>query len=158
MIQSLLFLHYLTTMTPRNLNNWSPRSNPILKSQYVYTVYYKTQQNFWIWSLSSKSFKVECRDQRLPQWLSCKESACNAGDAILIPELERSSRKVHGNPPQYSCLEDPMDRRTWWATVHKVTKSQTWLKQHSRHAHMDQALRTLGTSLWLMPHQHLSWD
>ena len=85
MIQSLLFLHYLTTMTPRNLNNWSPRSNPILKSQYVYTVYYKTQQNFWIWSLSSKSFKVECRDQRLPQWLSCKECACNAGDAILIP-------------------------------------------------------------------------
>ena len=35
---------------------------------------------------------------------------------------------VHGNPLQYSCLENPMDRGAWWATVHRVTQSQTRLK------------------------------
>ena len=40
----------------------------------------------------------------------------------------RSPRGEPGNPLQYSCLENPMDRGTWWATVHGVTKSQTWLK------------------------------
>ena len=40
----------------------------------------------------------------------------------------------HGNPLQYSCLENPMDRGTWWATVHGVTESQTQLKQLSTHA------------------------
>ena len=40
----------------------------------------------------------------------------------------------HGNPLQYSCLESPMDRRTWWATVHGVAKSQTRLKRLSSHA------------------------
>ena len=40
----------------------------------------------------------------------------------------------HDNPLQYSCLENPMDRGAWWATVHGVTKSQTWLKWLSMHA------------------------
>ena len=46
----------------------------------------------------------------------------------LIPGLERSPGGGHGNPPQYSCLENPMDRGAWWATVHGVTKSWTQLK------------------------------
>ena len=49
----------------------------------------------------------------LPQWLSCEESTCNEGDARdpgLIPGLGRSSVGVHGNPLQYSCLENPMGR------------------------------------------------
>ena len=54
-----------------------------------------------------------------------KESACNAGGTALIPGLERSPEGGHGNPLQYSCLEDPMDRGAWRATVHRVTKSQT---------------------------------
>ena len=45
----------------------------------------------------------------LPQWLSSKESACNAGDQGSIPGSGRSGG-VHGNPLQYSCLENPMDR------------------------------------------------
>ena len=40
----------------------------------------------------------------------------------------------HGNPLQYSCLENPMDRGAWWATVHRVAQSQTWLKRLSSHA------------------------
>ena len=54
-----------------------------------------------------------------------KESACNAGDLGLIPESERSSGGGQGNPLQYSCLENPMDRGgDWRATVHEVAKSQ----------------------------------
>ena len=54
-----------------------------------------------------------------------KESACNAGDPGLIPGSERFPAEGHGNPLQYSCLENPMDRGAWWATVHRVAKSQT---------------------------------
>ena len=57
-----------------------------------------------------------------------KESACNAGDPYLITGLGRSLGEGNGNPLQYSCLEDLMDRRTWWATVHGVAKSQIWLR------------------------------
>ena len=53
-----------------------------------------------------------------------KESAYNAGDLGSIPESGRSSGKGNGNPLQYSCLENPMDRGAWWATVHGVTESQ----------------------------------
>ena len=54
-----------------------------------------------------------------------KESACNAGNPGWIPGLGRSPGKGNGKPLQYSCLENPMDRGAWWATVHGVTKSQT---------------------------------
>ena len=54
-----------------------------------------------------------------------KESTCNVGDLGLIPGLGRSLGEENGNPLQYSCLEKPMDRGAWWATVYRVTKSQT---------------------------------
>ena len=56
-----------------------------------------------------------------------KESACNAGDLGSIPGSGRSSGKGNGNPLQYSCLENTMDRVAWWATVCGVTKSWTGL-------------------------------
>ena len=56
-----------------------------------------------------------------------KESACNAGDPGLIPGLGRTPGEGTGNPLQYSCLENSMDRGVWWATVHGVTESQTRL-------------------------------
>ena len=59
---------------------------------------------------------------RLPLWLSGKESAYNAGDQDLISGSGRSPGEGNGNPPQYSCLENPMDRGAWWATVHRVAK------------------------------------
>ena len=74
----------------------------------------------------------------LPRWLSGKESACDAGDIKdvgSIPELGRSPGGGHGNPLQYSCLESPMDREAWQATVHRVSNSQTQLKQLSTRAH-----------------------
>ena len=51
-----------------------------------------------------------------------KGSACNAGYLGSIPGSGRSPGKWHGNPLQYSCLEKTMDRATWWATVHEVTR------------------------------------
>ena len=44
-----------------------------------------------------------------------------------IPGSERSPGEGNGNPLLYSCLENPMDRGAWWATVHRITKSQTQL-------------------------------
>ena len=54
-----------------------------------------------------------------------KESACKAGDMGSLPGSGRSPTGRNGNPFQYSCLEDPMDRGARWATVHGVTKSWT---------------------------------
>ena len=51
-----------------------------------------------------------------------KESACNAGDPGLIPGSGRSPGEGSGNPLQYSCLENPMDRGAWQATVHGVAR------------------------------------
>ena len=55
-----------------------------------------------------------------PKWFSGKESTCNAGDAGLIPGSRRSPGERNGNPLQYACLDNPMDRGTWRATVHGV--------------------------------------
>ena len=54
-----------------------------------------------------------------------KGSAYNAGDPGSIPGLGRSPGEGNGNPLQYSCLENPMDRGAWWATVHGVPESDT---------------------------------
>ena len=63
-----------------------------------------------------------------------KKPPANAGDvrtASLIPQSQRSPGGRHGNPLQYFCLENPMDRGTWQATVHRFLKSRIWLKQLS---------------------------
>ena len=60
--------------------------------------------------------------------LAIKNLPANAGDirdAGSIPGLGRSLGEGHGNPFQYSCLENPMDRGAWWAIVHRVTESNT---------------------------------
>ena len=62
-----------------------------------------------------------------------KESACNVGDLGSIPGLGRSTGEGNGNPLQYSCLENLMDRGAWWATVHGVTKSWTRLNHYRTH-------------------------
>ena len=64
-------------------------------------------------------------------------------DAGSIPGSERLPGGGHGNPLQYFCLENPMDRGAWQATVHRISKSQTQLKQHSLlHTHIP---------VWLVP-------
>ena len=66
----------------------------------------------------------------------------------LIPRLGRSPGERHDNPLRYSCLENPMDRGAWWATVHRIAKRRTRLKQLSMHdSEMEAALS--------FPHLHL---
>ena len=63
----------------------------------------------------------------------------NAGDkrdAGSIPRLGRSSEEGNGNPLQYSCLKNPIDRGGWWAIVHRVAKGWIQLKQPSTHTHL----------------------
>ena len=55
---------------------------------------------------------------------NCKQSACNVGDPGLIPGSGRSPGEGNGNPLQYSCLGNAMDREAWWATVHADTTKQ----------------------------------
>ena len=67
-------------------------------------------------------------------FLVCSEgkvSACNPGDLGLIPGLGRSPEGGNGNPLQYSCLGNPMDRGDWQATVQRVTQSRTQLSVHT---------------------------
>ena len=63
--------------------------------------------------------------QDVPGGSVVKNSPASAGDAISIPGSERSPGGGRGNPLQYSCLENPMDRRAWWVTVHGVAESWT---------------------------------
>ena len=59
-------------------------------------------------------------------------SAGDTGDMGSIPRSGRSRGVGNGNPLQYSCLENSMDKGTWWATVHGVAKSQIRLSAHAR--------------------------
>jgi len=61
----------------------------------------------------------------LPGGSDGKESACSLGDPGSIPGLGRSPAEGNGNPLQYSCLENSMDKGVWQATVHGVAKSWT---------------------------------
>ena len=67
----------------------------------------------------------------LPWWFSSKEFTWDAGDVGSIPASWRSPGGGHGNPLQYFCVENPMDRGAWQATVHGVTKNWTWLSTHT---------------------------
>ena len=89
--------------------------------------------------------------------LMVKNLAANAGDirnTDSIPGLERFPGEWHGNPLQYSCLENLMDRGVWWDTVHRVENSGTPLKQLSMHACMLVSLWPHGLySPWNSPGQ-----
>ena len=71
-------------------------------------------------------------------------------DTGSIPGSGRSPAGGNGNPLQYSCLEDPMDRRAWWAKVHMIAKSQTRLKRFNTHTESIHSLLGLVLSINLL--------
>ena len=80
-----------------------------------------------IWKLFMKKMAIAFQAEYnlgFPVSSDSKESACNAGDLGLIPELGRSLGEGNGNPLQYSFLENSMDRGAWWATVQGVSQIQ----------------------------------
>ena len=86
---------------------------------------------------SSEGLCESARLTGLPWWLNNKESTWDAedsGDLGSIPGSRRSPGEGNDYPLQYSCLENPMGRGAWWATVLRAAKSQTRWKQLSMHA------------------------
>ena len=75
--------------------------------------------------------------QAFPGGSVVKNPPANAGDTGSIPGWERSPGGQHGNPLQYSCLGNPMDREDWRATVHGIPRGQTQLNQLRMHAKSD---------------------
>ena len=91
-------------------------------------VYGVTQSRTRLKRLSSSSSSYYAMG--LPWWLRCKESACNTGDLGSIPGSGRLPGEGNRYPFQNSCLENPMNRGAWWATVHRVAKKR--LSTHAR--------------------------
>ena len=90
----------------------------IIKLLHVHLPY--SLESFYIQTIWTLGF---------PSGYDGKESACNVWDLGLIPGLGRSHGEGTSNPLQSSCLESPMDREAWWATVHRVAESQTQLRK-----------------------------
>ena len=81
---------------------------------------------FLLWMGSALATYLPNSDSLSIQGFPGEESTCNAGDLYLIPGLRRSHEEENGNPLQYSCLENFIDRGAWQATVHGVAKS--WIR------------------------------
>ena len=75
----------------------------------------------------------------LPQWLSSKESVCDAGDMCSIPGSGRSPGRGNGNSFQYSCLGNTMGKGTWLAIVHGVTKS--WIQLNEQMPDLEKRMK-----------------
>ena len=118
----------------------SSYSNHIWWKAERHNKFSKMLEDFWLWIIFCFSLKFICIRFSLtssshlydfPGGTSGKNPTANVRDirdAGSIPGSERSPEGGHGNPLQYSCLENPMDRGSWWAIVHRVAKSWTWLK------------------------------
>ena len=98
-----------------------PRTLEAMVSQMIKNL--PAVQETQVWSLGQD----DLLKKGFPDGSEVKVSACNAGDLGSIPGLGRSPGEGNGKPLQYSCLENPMDGGAWWATVHGVSKSRTWL-------------------------------
>ena len=85
-----------------------------------------THYDKWV-TISHCSFNLNFSKDKFdfPGVSVCEEPACNAGDLVPVPGAERSPGEGNGNPLQYSCLENSMNKRVWQTTVHTVAKNQT---------------------------------
>ena len=106
----------------------------MFRSEYLHLIAYQTGSDVHAPLLVSLGTNEPGLSQMALVVKNLPASAGDIRDAGLIPWLGRSLGGGHGNLLQYSCLENPMDRGAWRATVHGVTNSQTRLKQLSTRA------------------------
>ena len=114
----------------KNLVGYSPWGRKRVKHNFAT----KHTHIFHIHSDAGSSLESSAIDKGFSGGASGEEPTCQyrrLSDAVSIPGLGRSPGGGHGNPLQHSCLEDPMDRGAWQATVHRVEKSWTCLKRLS---------------------------
>ena len=111
------------------LDFYSKQGTPMhLKQELIYKVHIQIIFKKYSIILSRVNFslcKLISLISGLPRWPSGKESTCKEGDLVSIPGSGRFPGEGNGNPPQYSCLGNPMEREAWQATVHGVAKSHT---------------------------------
>ena len=99
------------------------------------------------WTAYKHSFNPKCSwREGFPGGSDGKESACNTGDPGSIPGLGRSLEGERGNPLQYSCLENPIDRGAWWATGHRAPQGRSRMKQLITAEYTQPSKRSTGTS------------
>ena len=101
----------------RGVHSWNWQEDPFFSNYEVTNISFSIQATGW------NILGREEGGMGLPGGSDSKESTCNAGVLGSIPGLGRSPGGGHGNPLQDSCLENPMDRRAWQATVHGVAES-----------------------------------
>ena len=121
-----LRLHTLTSGGTVSIPHWATKilHAALLGQSFSWALYWIPHLNYPIkLSISKRGFSDGSEG---------KESACNAGDTgtvVSIPGPGRSPGEGNGNPLQYSCLKNPMDRGAWQATVHEVMKNRPWLSE-----------------------------
>ena len=127
MTEQLHFHFSLSCIVEGNGNplQYSCLENPKDRGGWWAAVYGVAQSRRWLKWLSSSSSKTS--EWNFLGGSDGEEPTFNAGDPDSIPGSGRSLVEKNGNPLQYSCLENPMDWGAWWAAVHGVTKSWTWL-------------------------------
>ena len=130
---SFSFALRVTKLLKTSLDSSTTFSN----SQKLWT---NCRQKFWLFS------------GWWPNLIQCKDTGSVSGSG-------RSPGRGHGNPLQYSCLENPMNRGSWWGTVHRVTSHQTLLKWLSRAQYRCYSPSKILTRLFLIRHSSLlAWQ
>ena len=106
--------------------------NPRDEGAWWAAVYGVTQSRTRLKQLSSSSSSSNNTDRGFSDDSVVKDSPANSGGMGRIHRSGRSPGEENGNPLQYSCLGNPIDREAWQATVPGVTKNWTWLSEHTR--------------------------
>ena len=97
---------------------YKPNKMAIIRKREI-TSLIKMSRNFHAWLMEIENGTAVVG---FPYSSICKDSACSAGDPGSIPGLGKSPGEGNGHPFQYACLENPMDRGAWQATVHGVAR------------------------------------
>ena len=136
--------HHLVYLGTKMIqNHWDLRSLLLLSSHVYWVAEIQWQGLECLWGLPWFSMG-------LPSSPDGKVTACNAGNPGLIPGSGRSSEEGNGNPLQCSCLENSRDRGAWWAVVHGLSKSRTWLNDFPFFSLIQHGWMELGCRSWLL--------